>query len=336
MNRSDSKRRAARRRRQQRRAVFSVMAVLIVILVVIAVAVTLGGNKNKASETPANSDAAETSSQDGTSASAPAETEATVTEAPAGVTLSSDQVRKGDLLLVNGTYQYDFDANSDINLVNIKETQTYDYPLSKEEFMVASHIMAPLDEMIRACDEAMGTHYTSISSAYRTLEYQQNVWQQMADLYGESYSEKYVATPGYSEHHTGLAVDLGIIYGDGSEGSFSESQNAVWMKEHCADYGFVRRYAEDKIEITGISNEAWHFRYVGVPHARYMVDHNLCLEEYIAYLRDHTSPAEPLEIETGSGRYGVYFTEEGTFTEPEKAYTVSGNNVDGCIVTFEM
>ncbi len=313
---------------------FSVMAALILVLGVTA-GVLLLNNKDKPAPTPeAGTNASETAgpeSTPGSEAASPA-----VTEAPKRIAIAADQVRRGDLLLVNGKYDYDFDANSDLVLVNIKAKQSYDYPVSKEEFMVASHILSPLDEMIRACDEAMGTHYTSISSAYRTYDYQWNVWQQMAELYGQSYAEKFVANPGYSEHHTGLAVDLGIIYGDGSEGSFSESQNAVWMKEHCADYGFVRRYAEDKVQITGISNEAWHFRYVGVAHSRYMADHNLCLEEYIDYLRDHTSPAAPLEIKTDSGRYGVYFTAEDSFEEPPGSYEVSGNNVDGCIITFVM
>ncbi len=324
------------------RVMTGIVLLLVLILAVLGGIRLFRGNKNKPAEgqeptgETASPAAAEGDTQTSAETGAHPAAEEITPETEVRISFPENQVRKGDLVLVNGTYPYDFEANSDLVLVTIKDAQTYDYPLSKDEFMVSEHIMEPMDRMIEACDQAMGTDYTSISSAYRTLEYQQNVWQQMADLYGESYSQKYVATPGYSEHHTGLAVDLGIIYGDGSEGSFSESPNAVWMKEHCADYGFIRRYAEDKIEITGISNEAWHFRYVGLPHARYMVDHNLCLEEYIAYLRDHTSPAEPLEIETGSGRYGVYFTEEGTFTEPDKAYTVSGNNVDGCIVTFEM
>jgi hypothetical protein len=107
--------------------------------------------------------------------------------------------------------------------------------------------------------------------------------EEITAAYGEDYAKKYVASPGYSEHHTGLAVDVGIFYPDGSQGSFSESQNAVWMRNNCQHFGFVRRYAEDKTAITGISNEAWHFRYVGMPHAFYMTAHNLCLEEYIDF-----------------------------------------------------
>ena len=54
-----------------------------------------------------------------------------------------------------------------------------------------------------------------------------------------------------------------------------------WLKEHCAEYGFIWRYSEEKSDITGISNEPWHFRYVGVEAATYIMENNLCLEEYM-------------------------------------------------------
>jgi D-alanyl-D-alanine carboxypeptidase len=97
----------------------------------------------------------------------------------------------------------------------------------------------------------------------------------------------------------------------------------------------VRRYAEDKTAITGISNEAWHFRYVGMPHAFYMTAHNLCLEEYIDFLRAGTSEDEPLTVTCDDGTYDIFFTAEMEIEEPEGMYTVSGNNVDGLIVTVK-
>lgn len=243
-------------------------------------------------------------------------------------------MHSGSLILVNSDHAYDFEANASvIDLVSILSAQSFSYPVAKKEFQLSSAVMKPLDEMIAACDEALGTGVTGVESAYRTKEYQQQVWDEAVSAYGESYAEKYVAVPGYSEHHTGLAADLGIIYEDGSEGSFSESQNAVWMEQNCSRYGFVRRYAEDKASITKVSNEAWHFRYVGLPHALYMTEKNLCLEEYIEYLRNNTSEDSPLAIESDSGKYRVWFTSAGTVKKPAGSYEVSGNNVDGWIIT---
>ena len=197
------------------------------------------------------------------------------------ISFSDSQLHKGDLILIYKDYAYDFDANADLDLANIKENQTYSYTVEQDEFELCEHTLPLLDAMIRDCDEAMGTMDTSVSSAYRSRDYQQSVWDEYEELYGESYCQKYVAVPGYSEHHTGLALDLGIIYSDGSVGTFSESENADWMAKNAYRYGFVRRYAEDKVDVTGISNEAWHFRYVGTKHSLIMRDEDLCLEEYL-------------------------------------------------------
>lgn len=266
-------------------------------------------------------------------AEAPAVSASPSDSEPAVLSFSDEQVHTGDLILVNAGYGYDFGANASLSIVKIRDAQSFSYPLSKEEFQAAEKIIPYLDEMIRDCNEAMGTEVTSISSAWRSREYQQNVWDEMEELYGEEYAKKYVAVPGFSEHHTGLAVDLGIIYSDGSEGTFSESANAGWMAENSWRYGFVRRYAEDKREITGISNEAWHFRYVGLPHAAYMFEHNLCLEEYLDYLKNETSMEDPLTVSAGGRTWTVFYTEEREIPAPEGEVTASGDNRGGIIVT---
>ena len=78
-----------------------------------------------------------------------------------------------------------------------------------------------------------------------------------------------VAVPGTSEHQIGLAVDIS-----------GEAAN-IWLAEHCWEYGFILRYTEEKAEITGITNEPWHFRYVGREISMDMKDSGLCLEEYL-------------------------------------------------------
>ncbi len=90
-----------------------------------------------------------------------------------------------------------------------------------------------------------------------------------------------IAMPGHSEHHTGLAVDLNDVSDD-----FEETEAYRWLKEHGADFGFVQRYRADKAGITGIDNESWHYRYVGKKHAKEMERLDMCLEEYVLYLKD--------------------------------------------------
>ena len=92
-----------------------------------------------------------------------------------------------------------------------------------------------------------------------------------------------VQYPGASEHQSGLAIDVINKAGIGknfTNDAFAPSKEGKWLAENCWDYGFVIRYPEDKVDVTGIKYESWHLRYVGVQVAQYMRDNNLCLEEF--------------------------------------------------------
>ena len=90
-------------------------------------------------------------------------------------------------------------------------------------------------------------------------------------------AEEYVAVPGTSEHQLGLSVDIN------PENSSQESKDKVysWLAANAYTYGFIKRYPSDKVDITGISNEPWHYRYVGKTAAAEMQEKGLCLEEYL-------------------------------------------------------
>ena len=105
------------------------------------------------------------------------------------------------------------------------------------------------------------------------------------------------------------------------------------FRRAAADYGFLQRYTREKEALTGISEEPWHFRYVGVPHARLMAEHDLCLEEYVPFLQER-----PRTCRLGNGiRARVSWLPcPGGAVEaelPEGCCQVSGDNVDGFIVT---
>lgn len=96
---------------------------------------------------------------------------------------------------------------------------------------------------------------------------------------------KWVALPGHSEHNTGLAVDLVTKEYWAANGDlyhrFEQEPIFAWLVAHCAEYGFVLRYPEDKQDITDITYEPWHYRYVGPTAAKEMMENGLCLEEYL-------------------------------------------------------
>lgn len=89
-----------------------------------------------------------------------------------------------------------------------------------------------------------------------------------------------VARPGTSEHHTGLAVDFNSV-----ETHFEDTEAFLWLKEHGEEYGFIMRYAEDKQDLTSVIYEPWHWRFVGIKHAKEINRLGMCLEEYIEYLK---------------------------------------------------
>lgn len=133
--------------------------------------------------------------------------------------------------------------------------------------------------------EAAGYDDVSVTSAYRSYAYQEQLFNSYLAQHNNDYD--YVATfsnpPGSSEHQTGLCLDMHNI-ATGADVSFANEDVYKWLKENCWKFGFILRYPQDKTEITGISFEPWHYRYVGRYHAQRMYQMNMCLEEYIAYM----------------------------------------------------
>lgn len=117
-------------------------------------------------------------------------------------------------------------------------------------------------------------------SSYRSYDYQVNLYNNYVKTDGKEAADTYSARPGYSEHQTGLAVDvynLELPYT-----SFEKTEEFNWMQENAYKYGFILRFPKDKVDITGYQYEAWHYRYVGKEVAKYIHNHNMTLEEYIA------------------------------------------------------
>ena len=121
-----------------------------------------------------------------------------------------------------------------------------------------------------------------INSAYRSYSDQEEIVDKYLSSYGQSYVDKYVAKPGFSEHQTGLAFDIGSR----NSRIFSDSKEYLWLKDNAYKYGFIYRFDSRYERITGFRHEAWHYRYVGEEIATYIYEHNnMPLEEYfVVYL----------------------------------------------------
>ena len=190
---------------------------------------------------------------------------------------------------------YRFQCDDDYFFVVNKEIRLPDDYSIETAFVQGSYELEAVAaqrcrEMIEAA-KADGIEL-KVLSAYRTVQYQQNLFDRnvksrMED-YGMSYDEAVydvsinIAPPGGSEHNAGLAVD--IIEADhwDTYEEFEDTEEFAWLVDHCAEYGFILRYLKGKENITGYIYEPWHYRYVGVNHAKAVMESGLCLEEYFA------------------------------------------------------
>ena len=193
--------------------------------------------------------------------------------------------------------------------------------------------------LLTACIRAAGGERSIVPvSGWRCREEQQAIWDDTLAREGERFTRQYVALPGCSEHQTGLAIDLGLAAEeiDFIRPHFPYDGVCGVFRQLAADYGFVLRYPPGKEAITGISHEPWHFRYVGVPHAKFMAERGLVLEEYVALLRRRYT-RRPLTIRTASHTFHVCRREAGDWDappqEPGTYRQVWADNCGGLVIT---
>lgn len=172
-------------------------------------------------------------------------------------------------------------------LVNKENPIPDDYEMELTELsngqMVDSRIYPELQAMF---DEARGNGLQLfVREGYRTAKEQQRILEEKIESYeneghsreeAERIAKEWVAVPGTSEHELGLSVDIN------ADISVSSRDDVyTWLAENAYRYGFIKRYPSDKTELTEISNEPWHYRYVGKKAAKEMKEQGLCLEEYM-------------------------------------------------------
>ena len=181
-------------------------------------------------------------------------------------------------------------ANPDHPLPNDFEVETANV---QGDFVMDERVADAMKEMIADAKEENVD--LMICSAYRSIDRQQELFDaevavQMNNGKSKEEAEKITATmiamPGTSEHHTGLAADIVTPTHQTLDPEFADTAAGKWLQENAAEYGFILRYPEDKQDITKIIYESWHYRYVGVDHAKAITENELCLEEYLEILKE--------------------------------------------------
>ncbi len=246
-----------------------------------------------------------------------------------------DDVKKGLLILLDDSHEYKFPEQD--GLVDLYSNKSSVYSIKNTTLRIEKETVVALNAMLNAYKEATGFEDAVVWTAYRSYEDQNNIY---------SNSTGGSAKPGCSDYHLGTSVMLNA-YIDGIKHEFdSPTANpmSAWVLQNMHKYGFIMRYPTEKTGVTGFDN-MWQIRYVGIPHATYMKNNNLCLEEYLELLRtSHKVGEAPLTVDCkadGGDVYEIFYAEaaaegitrislpSGVDTE----YSVSGDNIGGFIVT---
>ncbi len=181
------------------------------------------------------------------------------------------------LTLVNKTHKLPDNWEDKIELVEMKNAYDEDIRVEKTSYEAYLKLRdALLEEGVDI----------ELDSCYRSVTRQQEIWDEFTEKYGDEYTRTYVAVPGFSEHHTGFAIDVCLIK-DGEliyENEDMVKEVEIWEKVHAKlpEYGFILRYLEGKEDVTEYGYEPWHLRYVGSPEiAKEIMDQGITLEEYL-------------------------------------------------------
>ena len=245
--------------------------------------------------------------------------------------LHPNDIYKGNLILINRRYPIRMDEKEILsNLRPINEIY--------KNHLASFHVVETLKDIfdnLNCYDEIVPV------SCFRSHQEQCELYNTSIIENGLNYTNKFVAVPDASELQSGLAVDLGknvedidficpeLPY-DGVYGDF--------RKEALLN-GFIERYKKGKEGITGIANEPWHFRYVGVPHSIIIEENNLSLEEYHEFIKEFNGPEKSYTYKVQDYFAKIFYIKSSVEIqtiqiEDDIEYNVSGNNIDGFIITL--
>lgn len=188
---------------------------------------------------------------------------------------NNNEIDDWRLILVN--YENVLPDDFEPQLSNIDSTRQFD-----------SRAIDELNQMLKDMKKN-GISDIWVQSAYRSIEYQQGLFNDKVNTYmkqgktreeAENLTLQTINRPGTSEHNLGLAVDFNYVNYE-----FENTKAFKWLQENAENYGFILRYKEEKEDITKVDYEPWHWRYVGVENAKKINELDMCLEEYIDYLK---------------------------------------------------
>lgn len=185
----------------------------------------------------------------------------------------------GNLILVNkeNSLNEDYIPSDLVDIIYYAKDRTAKGRYMRQEAASAFHALS---------ESALLEGYEIVvTTAYRSYEFQSDLYYGYVSSKGQEWVDQYSAKPGTSEHQTGLAADCSSpSVGYQLTSSYGESQEGIWLRENCNDFGFIIRYPQGKEDITGYKYEPWHIRYVGKTAASIIKEKDWTFEEFINFV----------------------------------------------------
>jgi D-alanyl-D-alanine carboxypeptidase len=236
--------------------------------------------------------------------------------------ITKEQIYKGDLLLVNRDYPVKKDSiRSDIINVNHNSELVRGYVIFDRNLRLSKDVVKKFLNVVDAAGKD-GVQHFLMNSGYRDFQEQRQLYEKMGS--------DYALPAGYSEHNLGLSLDIGS-----TQKKMEKAPEGKWIEENVWKHGFVLRYPKNKSNITGIQYEPWHIRYVGLPHSAIMQKKNFTLEEYLEFLKEEKEISTEVEGKKYTVSYYKVSENMKVNVPANKQYEISGNNMDGVIVTVQ-
>ena len=185
---------------------------------------------------------------------------------------------KGNAIIANKYFELGMEFTPE-DLVDVPITHRY-----SDRVQLTREAYDAFMEMWNAAHDEQDI-YLILASGYRSAKEQKEVYDEYDKSYGREFADNVAARPGYSEHQTGLAID---VYSKecASAKTFKDSKTYAWLIENSYKYGFILRYPENKKSLTGYNYESWHYRYLGKDLAKKVHDSGLTYDEYYAFYLD--------------------------------------------------
>ncbi|MDD4422227.1 MAG: hypothetical protein PHD46_04230 [Eubacteriales bacterium] len=237
------------------------------------------------------------------------------------ISVQHSELFEGNLILVTNKTDATAPIKDSLDLMMIYgNKQGSKYSLSTAELLLNTEALNAFNLMMHGFGVSTAETHVMVNNAYASID-------------GLTKDKMFES---YADLASGRSVRLAVYpseFGKMGEGVY------LWFSEHCHEYGYILRYPADKTEKTGAEASATMFRYVGKPHSEYIKQNNLSLEEYIELIKEYDYKKPLIYTGLGGEKYYIYYQRAVTDSSTainvpgDRAYSVSGNNTDGFIVT---